>query len=263
MISHTIPFIFETELKTATRNGSSASFEFSQAVEIPRAAREIFLQVSQAEIWNSFPNIEVGVNNLLVFSYANQLRVLSLPTGAFNVDAINATFGPQLTAMGLGGIIQLSEAVEQSKVIMTFDRAGVTYIASDSTLRTVIGFTQDVTSTPAQNSFFADSIAQFNVVNKLLLHTSLPVNGLILNGNSTNIIAKIPISATPGFQFIYAPFHPAKVPAPALAGFSIRNLEFWLTDENNNPVNTLGERWGFSLDLVYEDPPRFDLRPRL
>jgi hypothetical protein len=257
MITRTIPFIFESDAKTALRNGSQFSVQFGENVQIPREAQEIFVQVSTAEIWNTFPNIEVGVNNLFVFSFLGNQYTLSVPTGAFTTEALNFIFGPQLLALNFEGLVTFGESVEQSRVIMTFDRAGVTYLSGLSTLSSVIGFTTDVTSTLNTLQFLGDSIAAFNVVNKLLLHTNLPVNGIISNGLSTNVIAKIPITETPGLQFIYAPFYPARVPAPSLAGFTIRDITFWITDERGRPVNTLGENYGFSLDIIYEERRRF------
>ena len=256
MITRTIPFLFESDYKTAALNGSQFTVSFQESINIPREAQEIFVRVSGAEIWNSFPNIEIGINNLFVFSFEDEEYTLELPSGAYNVEAINAIFGPQLVALSLSGIVELSEAVAQSRVVMTFDRPGVTYLAEPSTISGVIGFTQNVTSS-ASLSFFANEIAAFNVVNTLLLHTSLPTNGIISNGLSTTVIAKIPITATPGFQFIYTPFRPAQVPAPTLAGFTIREITFWLTDEKSRPVNTFNENWSFSLDIIYEERRRF------
>jgi hypothetical protein len=257
MITRTIPFQFESNLITSVRNGSQFSVSFGESVNIPREAQEIFVQVTAAEIWNSFPNIESGVNSSFVFSYLADVYTLELPTGAYSVASINAVFQPQLQALGFPGLIKLSEAVEQSRVVITFKFPGITYLAELSTMSDIIGFVTDVTSDVNSLVFYANNIAGFNVVNKLFLHTSLPVSGIISNGISTNILAKIPITATPGFQFIYTPFRPAAIPAPALSGFTIRDITFWLTDEQNRPVNTFGETWGFSLDIVYEERRRF------
>ena len=259
MITRTIPFQFESTLTPNVRNGSQFSVSFGEAVNIPREAQEIFVQVNAAEIWNSFPNIESGVNNRLVFTYLASEYTLELPTGAYNVASINAVFQPQLQVLGFPGLIILSEAIEQSRVVMTFKFPGVTYLADLSTIANIIGFVMDVNSEVNSLVFYANNIAGFNVVNKLFLHTSLPVSGIISNGLSTNIIAKIPITATPGFQFIYTPFRPAACPAPALSGFTIRDITFWLTDEQNRPVNTFGETWGFSMDIIYEERRRFHI----
>jgi hypothetical protein len=104
-----------------------------------------------------------------------------------------------------------------------------------------------------------DTIAAFNVVNKLLLQTNLVSTGITYNGVPSLAIAKIPITRPPGSQFNFEPVDAIEVPAPELRGSSVSHATFWLTDENNNPVDTNGESWGFALQIGYTDFPQYNI----
>ena len=242
--------------------GSLFRADLQTPISVPKSARDVFVKVHSAEIWNTFPNIESEVNDTFTFIPPNFVPiVIKVPTGAYNVDGLNLVLQNGFSALQYPpDYVRLEEFVEQNKVIMVMKVSDVTFSAVASSIRTVIGFTTDRTSVSGEDSrFVGDTIAAFNVVNKLFLQTNLVSNGIPFNGFASQAIAKIPITKAPGSQFNFEPFNAIEVGAPELRGSNITHITFWLTDENNNPVDTNGESWGFALQIGYTDIPQYNL----
>lgn len=101
-------------------------------------------------------------------------------------------------------------------------------------------------------SFTADSVAAFNRLNYLLLHTDLVPRGIRFNGNFNQIVAQVLVDVGAGQQIVYAPFNPPISDAANLVGAQRTVAQFWLTDDTNQPVNTFGETWSMRLVFKYK-----------
>jgi hypothetical protein len=101
-------------------------------------------------------------------------------------------------------------------------------------------------------SFIADSVAAFNRLNYLLLHTDLVPRGIRFNGNFNQIVAQVLVDVGAGQQIVYAPFNPPISDAANLVGAQRTTAQFWLTDDTNQPVNTFGETWSMRLVFKYK-----------
>jgi hypothetical protein len=97
----------------------------------------------------------------------------------------------------------------------------------------------------------SDQVASFNPVEFFLLHSSLVSTGLRINNVYNNTIAQVLIDVPPGSQIVSAPFNIPEIPAPELAGSDRKNIRFWLTDNNNNLVNTRSEFFSLRLIIHY------------
>jgi len=262
-------FFFESQFGiTPQINGSQFTVTLSEPIAVPRNAQEVTVKIHSAEIWNTFPNIENGVNNVFYFEGLKnnvlQPFMITVPEGAYNVAGLNIVLQNQFSLYEVDDdFVTLEEFVEQGKVVMVMKNIGTIYRPLLSTISKVIGFTQEKTSISAGERFVADEIAQFNRVNKLFLQSTLLSVGIPYNGAPSKILAKIPISAVPGSQFNFQPFDAIEVYADSLRGSQMSTITFWLTDEQGRYVNTGGESWGFAMILSYKELPNYQLRSML
>ena len=101
-------------------------------------------------------------------------------------------------------------------------------------------------------SIIANQVARFNTINSLLVNCpELSQGGIPINTGSFNTIANVKIGVPPGSQIVYAPFHPPIVNCDFLIGKKVSSLNFSLTDQSNNPVNTNSETYSLNATFKY------------
>jgi hypothetical protein len=117
------------------------------------------------------------------------------------------------------------------------------------TFRELLGFNSQTLNAGYHTG---DNVAEFSKISLFLIHTDLVRRGILLNGEDQQVIADIQIDVPIGDQIIYRPFHPVEIYNDMLVGQTIHKARFYLTDQNNNPVNTNGENWSLVVEIEYE-----------
>jgi hypothetical protein len=112
----------------------------------------------------------------------------------------------------------------------------------------------DLVSTYNGQNFYGDSTAQLNRVNSYLLHGDLIQGGIPLNSQQDNIFAQVDVDVAAGGNINFRPFNPLKVSGTHLQYGDKDLLTFYMTDEKNRPVNTLGENFTFTMVIKYQKP---------
>ena len=62
------------------------------------------------------------------------------------------------------------------------------------------------------------------------------------------------IDVSPGSQIVSRPFNPARIPVSELLNAKRNNIRMWLTDDNDNRVNTNNEYWTARIVIRYLKP---------
>ena len=75
--------------------------------------------------------------------------------------------------------------------------------------------------------------------------------GLRNNNRYTQIVSQVLIDVPPGSQILSRPFNIPRIPANELIGDKRNLINVWLTDNNNNRVNTAGENYSVRLIINY------------
>ena len=86
------------------------------------------------------------------------------------------------------------------------------------------------------------------------MHTDLTNTGIRVNDKFTQTIAQIAIDVAPGSQITYAPYHIPSISINELIGAKKNIIRMWLTDDQNNRVNTGGEDWSARIVIKYLRP---------
>jgi hypothetical protein len=259
VIEHQAAFIVSSEPANGASNvstlGSTFTVKLNTPITIPRAARNCTLEVNQADVWWTVPNISAALgNNVFSFSVLTNDYEFKVPDGLYSDSGLNALLSINLVQLGLNPVLfVLTGDGATQRTVFTFNEPGVTinFTGGDST-RKILGFdSRNVPIAPSTlgQAVFGDSIAKFNTINSFNLHSSLVNQGIPVNSNGASIIAKIPISVKPGSQIVYSPRNPVRTGANNLISKIVNTFTVWLTDQNDNLVDTNGEAFNATIIL--------------
>ena len=258
-LSYTFSSNTSTGATNIQNNGASFSVALNSPIYIPKGTVDCTVEVLQAAVWNTSPNIAVEFGNYrLSFSYNETVYGFVIPDGLYSLTDLNTTISRLLANAGLASnLFILSGDQSTQKTVITYSVSGVRidFTRPDS-IRTVLGF--DARLSPvggisaAGQSDFSDNTAVFNRINSFFVRSSMVNNGLPLNNVGSGIIAAIPITAAPGSQINYAPTIPIAVDASDLPGTTLQFISFDLLDQELRYVNTVGEDWSITLAIKYK-----------
>jgi hypothetical protein len=265
LIPREISYLFSSAVENGAENvsadGSKFSIVLSTPIQIPKASMYCYLSVTQANIWNTSPNIAVAfANNKFEFTTTNVgnpgTHNITIPDGLYSVSALNGFLSTTFVNLLLpNNLISLSGDSATGKTILTFLEAGdsVDFTVVNS-VREVLGFDSRISPLAPQAagfSDFSDNIGVFNRVNSYLITSNMISNGIPLNGGGAGILASVPIDENPGSQISYSPDNPISIDASELIGNSKLNLNFSLKDQELRNTPTAGEDWSFVVSIKY------------
>lgn len=259
MIQKSLSYFFSSDPANGAQNVSTDGSEFTvnlnTPLSLPRDAISATLEITQASIWNTSPNISPQfLNNLLRFQTAGVFYTITFPEGLYSLKGLENFIGLQLTNLQLSpALFVISGDESTQRTVITFENAGdqIDFTIANS-IREVLGFNSRVITAPI-NSFneFSDSPASFNRVNSYLIRSNIVGQGVPINNIGANIISQVPISVAPGSQINFSPRHPIPVSCHELVGYGKNIFTFTLSDQNLRPTPTSGEYWDFVMVLKY------------
>jgi hypothetical protein len=263
--------------------GSRFSVNLPYPISIPVHAKACELHVSEFLGWWTMLNIFLNINDTFILYISGQQYKCIIPPGIYNLSNLSAAIArsysniitdpsanPPTVAPTIPFPITFLSDDSTQRVILLFTIANV-YVdfTVSRSMRNILGFygsnnvyvkngadPQDFV--PANQASFinqsiiANQVAQFNIINSLLINCAeLSQGGIPTNTTSLNSIANPKIQTPVGSQIIYEPYNPPTVNADFLIGKKISNLNFSLTDQSGNPVNTNGEMWSCNVSFKY------------
>ncbi len=263
-LEYRLPFIFSSSPEAGALNispkGSSFEVLLDNPIVIPRQAKNCYITVQNATAWWNIYNIEEGVNDQISVTYFDGLIsvtvVLTIDAGLYDLDHLSAEIQRELNANGLpSDLFQLIPDQASQKTVIQFNTAGVQVdLSIPRNFSTILGFDERLVPallTTGVQFEKSDNIANFNTVDYLLIHSDLVSRGIQINGIYNNTIAQLLIDVAPGSQIVSKDFNIPQIPANELIGEKRRNLRFWLTDQDNNLVDTNGELFSVRLIIHY------------
>ena len=257
MATFTIPIVFSSSSDSGANNksddGSSFSVDLQTAIKVPSDAHYCWVEVQSAQVWNTVPNITTGTNDKFYFSYSGIDYNFTLEQGLYDLDALSYAISRNLLLLGLtSDIITLTGDQATSKCVFTFKDSTVQLdFTKSQTFRDILGFNSRIVSGSSQLIIKGDNVAGFNLINYFLIHCDLVNYGLGYNDRFSQIVSEVYIDAPVGSQILSRPYNVPKIPANELIGVSRNSIQIWLTDENNNRVNTNGEDFSFRMTINY------------
>lgn len=264
LIDKKLSYIFSSDVKNGAINVSSIGDKFTvqlyNPLYIPPNALNVELKVIQSQLWFNTPNISADLNNnIIYYNNGTTNKTITIPKGLYNINDINNLLQREFINNGdPADLFALIGDNATQKVFISFSVVGASIdFTQPDTPRVIFGFDSVIVgpSTIVGQQFEAQNVAGFNTVNSYLMHGNIISDGIPTNEISTATLVNVPINDTPvGFQINYAPFNPITVDANELIGKSKTDLVFYLTNERNEPVDTLGESWSLTIEISYKIP---------
>lgn len=258
-MQHYVPLILSSSEASGAYNKSSDGSTFSVNIEngllIPKEAKQCWLICQSAEVWNTSPNIFTGVNDKLYFSDGLGAVLITIPQGLYDINALNYEINRQILEAGHDddSIVIFGNNATQ-KTILQFKNIGasVDFTQAD-TFRDILGFNSQIVGPTiiANDLIDSDNEAAFNTIDYFILHTDLLSYGIRINNTFTQAVAQVLIEASAGSQILHQPNNPPLIPANELIGLKKTVIRGWITDQDNNLVDTAGENFSMRLMIYY------------
>jgi hypothetical protein len=249
--------------KNITEDGSSFDVDFPTPITFPSDAKRIKLSVTSATVWWSVPNIsaDIGNNSVTVTFVDNDgvlaTRTILLKKGIYKVKTLFASINDQFEVEHNAptGLLGFRADHGTGFTTIRLRRLNTTlHMSAANSLATILGFspTEDLEYAQAGDDLFiAESTSKFNHMDYFLIHSDLTMDGIPTNSKYSQTIARVLVEAKVGRQIIYRPFNPTIISCPHLKGGSVNSMRFWLTDQDNNPVDTNGFQWSAEIMLTW------------
>lgn len=247
-------------------DGSRFELNFRPALQIPQNATDITVSAEESEVWWTVPNITTNSNDKMYITAPNVADVLTpfiitIPQGLYDLTGLTQAVQRELENAGAkispNPVVSFSPDDATQKVEMRFNYVGtqVDFTPID-TFRIILGFNSAVVgpNVSAPLNYIAPNVAEFNQINYFLIHSNLVKYGIRYGNQFNQTLARVLINTAPGSQIISTPFNPPRINANELAGVKKDDLQFWLTDDQNRPVNTNGEYWSTRIVIRFKVP---------
>lgn len=265
-ITHEIPGIYNSldDVNRLSSDGSTFTINFETPLIIPDNAKHSYITVTTATVWFNTPNILIGENDKIKIDYFDGSilvsQTLTIQQGLYEVTTLSNAIQRELQNVGFpNNLIELIPDNSTGKVVIQYTLAATETVQIDFTIsdsfRELLGFNSRLVPLIAATvtSFEdADNLATFNQIEYYIIHSDLVQRGLRINSKYNQAVAQIPIqNVNPGEQIITNPFNLPHVPSNELIGTVRKQIQFWLTDDKNQLINTQNEGWSVSLNIHY------------
>ena len=254
--------------------------DFSPAIKIPRDAIQPTVALIGLDSFYTYPNLPNAAQLRFTatgsgtFGAASGVaQTVSFPKGLYSVAAIqgilsdylvastlsdtlltisgnDATQKTSFVASGLAAgdtlVIDAGNTSDELLVLLGFTQTDGAAVTSVATVTGVAGATSQLVEAPFVANF-GDSLSHVNV------HTSLSSGGIGLSGTSTDVVGAIVPNTGVGGQITFqAPF-PLHCSCEHLRGSTTTSAAFYITNQNNEPLDTNGDHWSLQLLLSWTE----------
>jgi len=267
-----LTFLVDSDPANGASNVNSLGSQFTVNLQsplvIPKDAYNCSVMVKNAIIWFVTPNITEGVNSKFKLTYNAVDYIIDIPTGLYDFDSLNAKILTELS-LASGGlvpndVIQILADLAENKIVIQFNyfNTNIDFTIANSLRellgfdsRVVIGYADPPGTDPIPFYEEADQVAKFNNTDYYLIKCSnLLTRGLERNSQYLGIMARIDVDVPVNSKINYDPRQVPIIPAPELKGIDLSTLTFQLTNQNDELVNTRGEKWSVIFEIHYDLP---------
>ena len=264
-INYNLTYIFSSDERNGalnvSNNGSEFSVIFDRPLIIPKNAMNIQMYVYEASVWYNTPNI-TELNNKFKLTYFDGTisadYEITIPTGLYSMDDLNNVINRLLVNAGApDSLITIIFDNSTQKSVIQINVTSPETISIDFTINnniaSLLGFNEAViAATSGPISIYGDNVANLNTTNYYLIHSSLAENGIRINNKLNQTICKVPITVSPGQLIEFEAGNLIPISCQNLKNRSVNSCRFWLTNDADIKVDTLGEYWSVTLVISYQ-----------
>jgi len=279
-----IPILVSSDPLSGNSNLSMDGSFFSvqledEGLKVPKDARNCNIEVINASIWNSVPNIVTGVEDKFYIQGPDNTGTLTsyvveIPQGLYSVnnliEFIEQDLANQGAAVEINGKatnlvdFQTNTATQKIVLKINYPNVVIDFSPADS-IDNILGFQDEVVSVPSGPLVLvpyyveAPNVARFNALDYFLINCDLSNAGLRINNRYQNTIARVLVDVEPNAQIVYNPQHTIKTNSDHLIGTARTSFSVELTDQTGRRVDTSGEYFSALIVISYYHPVRVNI----
>ena len=202
--------------------------------------------------YNSLPNI-TEANNKFKYSSdkGNTWKTITFPKGAYEFDEINALIQREMRANQQMTDEQYYINIDYFKPTFKtiLDISNEEYMVdfgTENSIGSTLGFTNEKLSHGIHQS---PNIIDIEKVNSILVHCDIAL-GSYVNSRGSNVIHSFSPRVSPGYKVLERP-SPELIFLPIVGRPDIQSIRLWLTDQDNNPIDLMGEK--ITIDILIRE----------
>ena len=189
-------------------------------------------------------------NNELKYTKGGVQKTITVPKGAYGIKDIALFVGAELERKGDDKAFLLGGNSNTLKVHIDVKSTDCVVNIRDSSIKSVLGWT---TGNLSKGTHSSDKKVNITNINKLLVNCNIVIgeytataeSGGLLSSQQT-VLANFDPDVPPGYRVI---IEPQRLYYKRANTTMIKNVEVWLTDENNIPIDNEDEKLFVSLHL--------------
>ncbi len=199
-----------------SENGSQFEIVLAEPLIFPNDLINCTIQVDEATIWWTIPNISDSLNNNKFYiTHLTIPYIITIPNGLYSVTDLQIALDRELFAtIGISGLVTLEADNSTQKTSLTINQAGtqIDFTPVD-TFRNILGFNSQLVPALVSTGIYtqlSDNVAAFNSIDYFLIHSDIVDQGIRTNNIFTQTIYQVLIDVAPGSQIVSREFNPPK-----------------------------------------------------
>jgi hypothetical protein len=254
MLNESTHLFSSNDADIVLNNGSTFNVNLNHdSLAIPNTGKCPTIAVHHARVWWVMPNLSATTFKFRTIALATETG--PIPKGLYDLPQLASAIATEIGNIEMPvGLFTFSGNAATQKVQITFNVAGYKIDFTNSAIGLLMGF--DSALYPAAYSFAGQTItapnsATFNTISSFFIKMSGLRKGIPTNGNSSGVLCEVLIDKPAGSQILFEPKNMIKIPCPELQNGGLSVVQFSLTDQNGNAVDTNGETWSFTCTLSW------------
>jgi hypothetical protein len=203
-----------------------------------------------------FPNIKASLNNNQFHPIISGTPVnCSLRDGLYAVNDINESVHEAINNANFAAVCRITFQPDTATNTVTCTITAtvpvvINWSLPNNNIANVLGFTGTINHTTGTGHYESTDRPRLNSTTAVLVHCSHASGSYFGSKGNSDVVASIPINVAPGRSIQYAPSHP---PESGLGSVdeNIDSIDVYLTNQNNEPLETRGEDWLVLLEIQY------------
>jgi len=193
------------------------------------------LALVSLDMYHSIPNIDYR-NCMFRYKYSNENYTIELPTGSYEITAINDYIQKKLVDNGHENVFDIKANINTLKCIITIKDPNVEIdFNGEQSMSDMLGFNKILLSGIGEHEGI--NIVNIVSVNSILVNCNI-IEGSYINSTQRPILYSFFPNVPPGYKLVEKPnsivYLPVTMPV-------IDTVRVWLTDQDRRHLNTRGE----------------------
>lgn len=189
------------------------------------------LALVELDMYHSIPNID-ETNNLFVYEYDGKVHEIEIPTGSYEIEAINQFIEKSFTVNNYQQLFEIQANNNTLKCIINIKIPNTKiYFDRERSLRGLLGFQSEILDTVGEH----EGVNPVDIlkVNTILVNCDA-IDESYLNASKHPVLYSFFPNVPPGYKIVEKPNNIIYLP---ISSPILDNIRVWLTDQNKELLN--------------------------